>query len=127
MKNRSIAAILKSEALDMAGTTVKQPLPTGGDYRFSLPSQHNAMVYIVSGEVALPSGFAYPAENLLHYRNDGEGIRLVAKTDCRLLLLAGEPIEEPVAQWGPYVMNSQTEIMQAMRDYQMGKMGVYID
>jgi len=85
------------------------------------------MAYIVSGEVALPSGFSYPAEQLLHYRNGGAAILLEAKTDSRLLLLAGEPIDELVAQWGPYVMNTQTEIMPAMRDYQQGKMGVFID
>jgi len=44
-----------------------------------------------------------------------------------VLLLSGTPIGEPVAQWGPYVMNTQTEIMEAMRDYQMGKMGVYTE
>lgn len=44
-----------------------------------------------------------------------------------VLLMSGIPIGEPVAQWGSYVMNTQTEVMEALRDYQMGKMGVYTE
>jgi len=50
-----------------------------------------------------------------------------AKTQNQFLLLAGEPIHEKVTQYGPYVMNTQTEIMEALRDYQMGKMGILIE
>lgn len=102
-------------------------LPAGRDHFFEIPSEYNAMVYILDGEVSLQSGFAYSGETLLYFKNDGEGCYLRANKNSRLLILAGEPIDEPVAQWGPYVMNTQTEIMEAMRDYQMGKMGVYID
>ncbi|MCB0755825.1 MAG: pirin family protein, partial [Flavobacteriales bacterium] len=47
--------------------------------------------------------------------------------DTRAILLAGEPINEPLATYGPFVMNNQTQIMEALRDYQMGKMGVLIE
>ncbi|MEY4046959.1 MAG: hypothetical protein RL284_510, partial [Bacteroidota bacterium] len=57
----------------------------------------------------------------------GDGIGIEGLADTEILVLCGEPIEEPLAQYGPFVMNSQTEIMEAMRDYQMGKMGFYID
>lgn len=92
-----------------------------------IPEAYNAMIYIVSGSITLKSGFAYQKETLLHFHNEGEGVRVEAKSDTRLLVLAGAPIDEPVAQWGPYVMNTQTEVLEAMRDYQMGKMGVYIE
>lgn len=92
-----------------------------------IPEGFNAMIYIISGSITLSSGFAYRKETLLHFNREGEGIQVEAKADTRLLILAGEPIDEPVAQWGPYVMNSQTEVLEAMRDYQMGKMGVYIE
>lgn len=92
-----------------------------------IPESFNAMIYILSGSISLQSGFAYQKETLLHFKQEGEGVQIEAKADSRLLILAGEPIDEPVAQWGPYVMNSQTEILEAMRDYQMGKMGVYIE
>jgi redox-sensitive bicupin YhaK (pirin superfamily) len=64
---------------------------------------------------------------MIHFSNIGEGIGLEGVQDSEILVLCGEPIDEPLAQYGPFVMNSQTEILQAMRDYQMGKMGFYID
>jgi redox-sensitive bicupin YhaK (pirin superfamily) len=81
----------------------------------------------LNGEVKLNENFSYNGETLIQFRNDGEGIALRASAESRILVLAGQPIEEPLSQWGPFVMNTQTEIMEAMRDYQMGKMGVYID
>ena len=64
---------------------------------------------------------------MIYFTNNGDGICIEGLTDTEILVLCGEPIEEPLAQYGPFVMNSQTEIMEAMRDYQMGKMGFYID
>jgi len=106
---------------------LKASFRAGSDHFFEIPSQYNSMAYVLNGEVALKSGFAYGGETLLHFKNDGEGFHLKANTEARVLVLAGAPIDEPLAQWGPYVMNTQTEVMQAVRDYQMGKMGVYID
>ena len=60
---------------------------------------------------------------MLTFNTDGEFIEIEAKNESTLLVLSGEPIKEKVAQYGPYVMNTQTEIMEAMRDYQKGKMG----
>ncbi len=59
--------------------------------------------------------------------NDGEGFELEAKADTRLFIGTGEPLNEPVASHGPFVMNNQTELMEAFRDYQIGKMGVLIE
>lgn len=92
-----------------------------------IPENYNAIAYILDGEVTLNENFSYKGETLLHFRNDGSGFSFKALEPTRILVLAGEPINEPLAQWGPYVMNTQTEILEAMRDYQMGKMGFYID
>ena len=102
-------------------------LSAGGCTEVEIPENFNALLYILHGEIQLNENFSYESETMLHFRNDGEGFSLRAKTGSQALILAGEPIGEPVAQWGPYVMNTQTEIMEAMRDYQMGKMGVYIE
>jgi redox-sensitive bicupin YhaK (pirin superfamily) len=97
------------------------------DHFINIPSEFNAALYLLDGEVRLPSGFSYAGKNLIHFRRDGAGISLHAEADTRMLLLAGEPIDEPVAQQGPFVMNTQTEVLEAMRDYRQGKMGFYID
>ena len=55
---------------------------------------------------------------------DGEGFTLEAKADTRAIVLAGEPINEPVVSYGPFVMNTQEEIMRAIQDYQSGKLGI---
>jgi hypothetical protein len=65
--------------------------------------------------------------HLVHFKNDGEGISLEAVKGTRVLLLTGRPLDEKVVSHGPFVMNTQTQIMEAMRDYQMGKMGVLIE
>ena len=59
----------------------------------------------------------------MELNQDGDGFSIKAEADSILLFLSGAPINEPVANYGPYVMNSQTELLEAMRDYQMGKMG----
>lgn len=106
---------------------VKADFQAGGRTFIEIPEHFNAMAYILNGEIQLSSGFNYEGETLLYFKNDGKGFHLQANKDSRVLILAGEPINEPVAQWGPYVMNTQTEIMEAMRDYQKGKMGFYVD
>ncbi|MCB9080505.1 MAG: pirin family protein [Lewinellaceae bacterium] len=108
-------------------TALTITLQAGGEVAIPLPEDHNALLYIVKGNVIVNGNFDYTAEQMLQFRNDGEGITLKAVDNSLVLVLAGEPIDEPLAQWGPYVMNTQTEIMEAMRDYQMGKMGFYID
>ncbi len=61
------------------------------------------------------------------YLNDGDNIQLKATADTRFIVLSGEPINEPVAQYGPFVMNNETQLMEALRDSQMGKMGILIE
>jgi redox-sensitive bicupin YhaK (pirin superfamily) len=65
--------------------------------------------------------------NLVGFSNEGEEIKMEALEDTELILGHGEPFNEPIVAHGPFVMNSQKEIMEAMRDYQMGKMGVWIE
>ena len=64
---------------------------------------------------------------LILFDNDDELISLEASADTRAILLSGEPLNEPLATYGPFVMNNQTQVMEAIRDYQMGKMGVLIE
>jgi quercetin 2,3-dioxygenase len=99
----------------------------GGKISIPLPESHNAFIYLLDGKLNV-TGFGMVEElHLVHFKNDGEGIELEAQEDTRVLLLSGEPINEKVVSHGPFVMNNQTQIMEAMRDYQMGKMGILIE
>ena len=61
------------------------------------------------------------------FNTDGDGIELNAIEDSIVLVGTGEPLKEPVASHGPFVLNNETQIMEAFRDYQLGKMGVLIE
>jgi len=89
----------------------------------SIPSSHNTLVYVLSGTIET-NGSTLEELNLGVSNNDGDTIQLQSKSIGKLLLLAGEPINEPIASHGPFAMNYPGEIRQAMLDYKTGKMGV---
>lgn len=66
-------------------------------------------------------------KNFIEFERDGEEITFEALEDTRALLMSGEPIGEEIVTHGPFVMNTETQIMEAYRDYRMGKMGVLIE
>jgi redox-sensitive bicupin YhaK (pirin superfamily) len=66
-------------------------------------------------------------KNAVVFKMDGNGITFEATENTRILFMTGKPLDEKVVSYGPFVMNSQTQIMEAMRDYQMGKMGILIE
>ncbi len=63
----------------------------------------------------------YTGFHCLVFRQDGKGIGITAEEDTRLFIASGEPIGEKIAANGPFVMNTETEVLEAMRDYQIGK------
>jgi len=94
-----------------AGATFEQPLAAG----------HNAFIYVFRGAVQV-EGVAVPTQRMAILANDpsSDGVALRATEPARALLIAGRPLREPIAQYGPFVMNTQAEIMQAFKDYQAG-------
>ena len=92
------------------------------DSRFSqvLPNEHNAFVYVYRGELHI-GDTAVPAGRMAILVNAGDGVALTAQEPSRALLIAGRPLNEPIAQYGPFVMNRQEEILQAVQDYQAGR------
>jgi len=97
----------------------------GGETSIPFSKSHQAMLYLLKGKVELNNSeiLELDQNQIVQFNQDGDLIKISAITDSVLLFLSGEPFNEPVATYGPYVMNTQTEIMEAMRDYQMGKMG----
>lgn len=97
------------------------------EHIFSVPLDHNCFLYCVRGQLHL-SGYGLVEEkNLALFDNENTDFKVTAKADSEFLIISGTPINEPVAQQGPFVMNTDTEVLVAMRDYQMGKMGVLIE
>jgi redox-sensitive bicupin YhaK (pirin superfamily) len=97
-------------------------LNAGGGTGFSVPAGHNATVFVLSGVVTVNGARAADAEFVVLDRK-GEAVRIDAESDAKLLVLSGEPIDEPVFGYGPFVMNTEAEIRQAISDYQSGRMG----
>jgi redox-sensitive bicupin YhaK (pirin superfamily) len=102
-------------------------LQQGGKISIPLPNNHNAFIYLLDGQVKVDGFGLVDGLHLVHFKNDGEGFTIEATQNTRALLLSGKPLDEDVVSYGPFVMNTQTQIMEAMRDYQMGKMGVLIE
>ena len=96
-----------------------------GETFISYDNSHQGLLYLLSGRVTVNDEelIEFDKNQLMEFQQDGEGISIRAELDSTLLFLSGQPLNESVATYGPYVMNSQTELLEAMRDYQMGKMG----
>ncbi|TYA71798.1 pirin family protein [Seonamhaeicola marinus] len=97
----------------------------GGEVTIPYNSSHQSMLYLLNGKVIVNAveALEFDKNQLMEFMQDGDGIKIKAEADSKLLFLSGEPLNETVATYGPYVMNNQTELLEAMRDYQMGKMG----
>jgi redox-sensitive bicupin YhaK (pirin superfamily) len=98
-------------------------MPAGTQLTQAIPVGHNAFTYTYRGSVMI-AGTEVPDRNMALLANDGgEAVRVEAKVDARLLLIAGKPLGEPIVQYGPFVMNTKQEIMEAIEDFQAGKFG----
>jgi redox-sensitive bicupin YhaK (pirin superfamily) len=97
-----------------AGHTVTLPAPEG----------HTTVPLVYQGRVKTADGQEAGDAEMIVYERAGEGVQLTALADTTLLWLCGEPIDEPVVGYGPFVMNTPQEIQQAFVDFQSGKMGV---
>lgn len=99
---------------------------TSGKISLPLPSSHNTFLYLLDGVLKI-NGKEITGKNFIQFNNDGESVDIEFVEDTRCLLMSGEPLGEKIVAQGPFVMNSETEILEAYRDYQMGKMGVLIE
>ncbi|MDB5107013.1 MAG: Pirin domain protein [Fibrobacteres bacterium] len=98
-------------------------LKRGASAEFSFPALHNTGMLVVEGAVTINGTSKAPADHFTLFANEGEAITVEADEDSVVLVLSGEPIQEPIATYGPFVMNTQQEIMQAIEDFNSGKFG----
>ncbi|MCE9663464.1 pirin family protein [Halomonas sp. M5N1S17] len=102
-------------------------LRPGGAIRLPVPEGHTALLAVLSGTVLVNGSELVREPGLVCFSREGDELHLEANNDAKLLLLSGEPIDEPVVGHGPFVMNSPDEIQQAFADFQRGKYGALHD
>jgi len=102
-------------------------IETNGELNIPIPEKFNALLYLLNGEIQINSENICHEKDMIWFNNDGNDILIKGNKNSRALILAGEPINETVTSYGPFVMNTQSDILQAMADYQKGKMGVLIE
>ena len=107
-------------------TVLRFDFEKDGELEFEIPPSQNTLIYLLNGHLRINNEDAV-SKDLVLFNNDGKNITIKANETTRAILLAGEPLNEEVVSYGPFVMNNQTQIMQAIRDAQMGKMGVLIE
>lgn len=98
----------------------------GTTFKLSFPSEYTTAILAIDGSAVL-NGKQLPADNLALFENEGEEIIVEAAEDSTLLVMSGEPLNEPIAQYGPFLMNTQRELAEAVDDFRQGKFGYLED
>ena len=97
-------------------------LPAGASFSTALPAMHNAFVYVYRGAVQVgDSRVDAKRMGILGNAPEADGVTIAASEDARLILIAGKPLNEPIVQYGPFVMNTELEIHQAIDDFRNGR------
>lgn len=97
-------------------------LNKGGEANFDFPAHFNTAILVLEGNIKV-NGTEIPTDGLGLFKNKGSNFSVAAKDDALALVLSGEPLNEPIAAQGPFVMNTRAELLQAMNDYSSGKFG----
>ncbi|THF64443.1 pirin family protein [Pseudothauera rhizosphaerae] len=126
------AIVIAGESHGMAGAVSRDAtaplyldlhLPAGASFSQPLPAAHNAFVYVYRGEVRIGERtVAAGRMGILANDPHADGVTIAANGEARALLIAGQPLKERIVQYGPFVMNSEQEIYQALSDFRDGKL-----
>ncbi len=98
-------------------------LNIGGKAKFSFPTNYNTGFVIIEGSIKINGNEIVHTDEFVHFKNEGTDIEIEGLENSIVLVLSGEPINEPIAQYGPFLMNKPEEIQQALSDFNEGKFG----
>ncbi|MAU72447.1 MAG: short-chain dehydrogenase [Pseudozobellia sp.] len=102
-------------------------LKEGGEATFTFPKDYNTALLVIEGEIIVNNEEKVPTDHFVLFENNGEDFDIRATENAVVLILSGEPIEEPIAAQGPFVMNTKEELVQAIEDFNLGKFGYLED
>ena len=98
-------------------------LRAGHSMPLQIPIGYNVGLFVLSGQASVERSHRLAEANLAVLASSGKPVTITAEEDATILVMAGEGIDEPIARYGPFVMNTKAELIQAVNDYQAGKMG----
>jgi hypothetical protein len=132
--NGGVVEVIAGQYQDVKGSAstftdvslLNEKLNKGAIANFSFPAHYNTALVVIEGNVKINETDLVPTNNFVVFQNNAEDFIIEASEDAIVLVLSGEPINEPIAAQGPFVMNTRAEIIQAIEDYNMGKFG-YIE
>jgi redox-sensitive bicupin YhaK (pirin superfamily) len=101
-------------------------LKAGNSTELKIPSGFTALAFVLNGIIRVNDDETVGATQLASFERDGESIKLTAMGDSKVLVMSGEPISEPIAGYGPFVMNTENEIRQALKDFNSAHMAELI-
>lgn len=102
-------------------------LKTGATADFDFPANYNTVLLVIEGNVTVNGTEKVPTDHLVLFENKGETFSVTADEGAIVLVLSGEPINEPIAAHGPFVMNTREELIEAFNDFNQGKFGYLED
>jgi redox-sensitive bicupin YhaK (pirin superfamily) len=117
---------VQREATEPLYLDLQFPANDGVVFEQRLPATHNAFLYVYRGSlevVQVDKATTVPIKRMAILTQEGEGLVLRAQANTRAILIAGKPLNEPIAQYGPFVMNTREELVQAVDDFRAGLMG----
>ena len=125
-RSHNTAGAIQREHTEPLYLDLHFPTTDGAVFEQVLPASHNAFVYVYRGGLEVVQGdetVAVPIQRMAILSNEGDGLVLRAQANTRAILIAGNPLNEPIAQYGPFVMNTREELVQAVDDFRAGLMG----
>jgi redox-sensitive bicupin YhaK (pirin superfamily) len=134
-ENGGVIEVIAGEYENVKGTAstftpvhlLNAKLNKGAKASFNFPSTYNTALLVIEGSIKVNDAENVPANHFALFENEGEDFTIEATENAIVLVLSGEPIDEPIAAHGPFVMNTQAEIIQAFNDVNMGKFGFLED